>query len=167
MRIFGKLLFAGLFFAMMSICSVGHAHVLDGAIEWNGHYYKVFEMPMTWDNADTFCKSMGGHLATAETQAENEMIKNLVVKNANGRGKYYWIGGYETKQNIWKWITGKTIADYFDWVNNRASFYGHYGKHKIRMYSSANGKWDAGVASDNYEFICEWESASAAHESNM
>ena len=153
--------------ALMSICSVGQAHVLDGAKEWNGHYYKIFEMPMNWNGAYSFCKSMGGHLATAETQAENEMLKAMAVKNSNGRGKYYWIGGYETTQNIWKWITGKTIADYFDWVDNRSSFYGSYGKHKIRMCSSQDGRWNAGVESDKYEFICEWENANDAHESNM
>ena len=162
-----KFFFATLLVAFMSIGSVSQAHVLDGAKEWNGHYYKIFQMQMTWNDAKSFCESMGGHLATAETQAENEMLKTLVVKGANGQGKYYWIGGYETNQGIWKWITGKTIADYFDWIDNRSSFSGENGKQKIRMYSSRDGKWDAGVTSWHYEFICEWENANNAHESNM
>lgn len=167
MTIIRKFFFAVFLATLMSTCSVSQAHVLDGAKEWNGHYYKIFQMQMTWNDAKSFCESMGGHLATAETQAENEMLKTLVVKGANGQGKYYWIGGYETKQGIWKWITGKTIADYFDWVEYRSSFYGSYGEHKIRMYSSKDGKWDAGVTSSQYEFICEWESYDNAHESNM
>ena len=95
--VMGKFFLAGVFAALMSICSLGQAHVLDGAKEWN--------------DADSFCKSMGGHLATAETQAENEVPKSLVLKTANGREKNYRIGGYSTKQSIWKWVTGKTISD--------------------------------------------------------
>ena len=156
---------AGLIVAMMSICSVGQAHVLDGAKEWNGHYYKVFEMPMNWDGAYSFCQSMGGHLATAETQAENEMMKQLFL--AKEGSSVCWIGGKRDKQNIWRWVTGKIIADYFDWENGQPRSNLNAGGSSLCLRRSAKGKWDNLWSSDKNSFMCEWESASDAHESNM
>lgn len=57
-----KFFFATLLVALMSIGSVGQAHVLDGAKEWNGHYYKAFEFQLNWEQAKKFCESMGFHL---------------------------------------------------------------------------------------------------------
>lgn len=159
MKAVGKIFLAGLFLAIMSICSVSQAHVLDGAKEWNGHYYKIFQMQMPWEQANKFCQSMGGHLATAETQAENEMLKDLVIKQKGGE---YWIGGY-CKDNIWRWITGKTITDYFDWANSPPSG----DDRRIQMLGYREGKWDWSYNTYRKLFICEWESAANAHESNM
>lgn len=154
---------AGLIVALMSICSAGQAHVLDGAKEWNGHYYKIFEMPMNWEGANVFCKSMGGHLATAETQAENEMMKQI-FKAADIQN--CWLGAKRDNQNIWRWITGKMISDYFDWATDsepkkdaRFSVF-----HMSRDYK---GRWYTMVPDYEYSFMCEWESAANAHESNM
>lgn len=66
MTIIRKFFFATLLVSLMSSCSVSQAHVLDGAKEWNGHYYKAFEFQLNWEQAKNFCESMGGHLATAE-----------------------------------------------------------------------------------------------------
>lgn len=149
--------------AVMSIGSVGQAHVLDGATEWNGHYYKIFRMPMDWVRANAFCKSVGGYLATAETQAENEMMKQ-VFRNANIQN--CWLGARKDNQNIWRWISGKMISDYFDWATSSepkkesrfSTFY------MTRDYA---GKWYTMVPSHECEFMCEWDSANDAHESNM
>lgn len=165
MRVLEKIFIAACFLSIMSICSVGQAHVLDGAKEWNGHYYKVFEMPMKWDNADAFCKSVGGHLATAETQDENEMLKQLFLSKEGSSA--CWIGGKRDKQKVWRWISGKVIADYFDWANGQPRSDGNAGGSSLCLRRSQKGKWDNPWSSDEYPFICEWESVANAHESNM
>ena len=158
-----KILFAGVIVAVMSICSAGQAHVLDGATEWNGHYYKIFRLRMNWELANLFCQSMGGHLAIAETQAENEMLKQIFndadIQNC-------WLGAKRDNQKIWRWISGKIIADYFD----RASDSKPSGDDRFSafyMTRDYKGRWYTMVPSHECEFMCEWESASAAHDSNM
>lgn len=147
-------------FVLSVLCfSTAQAHVLDGAQEWNGHYYKLIGMSMSWDKADKFCKSLGGHLATAETSDENEMIKNLVLKYDNNRGHNYWIGGYN-KDSVWKWVTGRAIVDYFDWVGQPNSGEG-YG---ILLYTSEDARWLSHKYSLTVEFVCEWDSREAAHD---
>lgn len=158
-----KFLFAITMVAFMSLFSVTQAHVLDGAKEWNGHYYKVIGQKMNWDEAKKFCESVGGHLATAETSAENEMLKELVMKYGNNRYNFYLIGGIY-QNNVWRWITGKPIIDYFDWVNGAE---GTSAYKYLCLNGAKEGKWVATHDNVHCEFICEWENKESAHDSTM
>lgn len=46
MKIKSLLLGAGI---SIMIFGNAEAHILDEATEWNGHYYKIFEMEMKWN----------------------------------------------------------------------------------------------------------------------
>ena len=102
-------------------------------------------------------------MATAETQAENEMMKQIF--NVSDIGSC-WLGARRDKQNIWRWISGKIIADYFDWAfsyepRNETAY------SVLCMTADNKGKWITRVADEELPFMCEWESANDAHESNM
>lgn len=156
-----KFFFATLLVALMSVCSVSQAHILDGAKEWNGHYYKAFEFQLNWDQAKKFCESMGGHLATAENFNENSIIQELV--DVGGK-KEYFLGGYKDNKEIWRWITGGIITD-----TNWQSGYPSYGPY-MSMEKKSGSKWKTTYfwgEQGKYPFICEWDSANNAHESNM
>lgn len=169
MKILAKIFSLTCFITVMSVCSVTQAHVLDGAIEWNGHYYKVFQMQMTWYDADKFCKSMGGHLVTAETQEENEILKRILWKSESNRYKQYWYGGFFNDNSGWMWVTGVSI-NYSDWINGA-----NFDKSSplwnpevaISVWCGDNPQWSTSARFVKYCPFCEWESASAAHESNM
>ncbi len=146
---------------VMSFGSVSQAHVLDGSKEWNGHYYKIFEIDLNYDQARKFCLSMGGHLATAENFKENEIIQEIIN---NGGKKEYLIGGHKDNKNIWRWVTGGVITD-----TNWQSGYPSSGPN-MSMEKKANGKWKTTFfwgESGKYPFVCEWDSADNAHESTM
>lgn len=136
--------------------------VLNGATEWRGHYYKVFAMPLTWAKADELCKKMGGHLATAETKEENEKIKEIYL-NGEGNKDWCWIGGERTDSGIWRWITGKTMGEYFDWVRGKPRENLQLGGPCLCMWERYDGKWDNQGRRVKRAFMCEWESAEDAH----
>ena len=159
-----KLIFATMLFVFVVFSGNASAHVLDGAKEWNGHYYKVFQMQMSWNEAKRFCENVGGHLATAETFAENEAIKRIVMRQTNNRkGVNYWMGAYSESNGMWRWVTGKILSDYYDWWE------GEYpsGDQFMKIYFSSEGACWYASRSENLSFICEWESASAAHEGTI
>lgn len=158
-----KLIFATMLFVLVIFCGNASANVLDGAVEWNGHYYKIFRMPMNWERANAFCKSMGGHLATAETSNENEILKQI-FRDTNIQN--CWLGAKRDNQKIWRWITGKMLSDYFDWATSSEP------KHDDRftvffMTRDYKGCWFTTVPEHECEFFCEWDSAANAHESNL
>ena len=163
MRFLLKIFLVGFFILLMSDASVSQAHILDGAKEWNGHYYKIFRIPMDWNKSYNFCKSVGGHLATAETYNENEMLKQI-FNDANIQ--HCWIGSYRDNQKIWYWITGKMIADYFDWAfDSEPKNDKEYDV--FCMTRDRKGKWYTYVKRAEFPFICEWEKAEDAHESTL
>lgn len=156
-----KIFTVAFFLGFMSFGSVSQAHVLDGAKEFNGHYYKIFEFGLNFNEARKFCLSVGGHLATAENFNENEIIQELIN---NGGKKEYIIGGYKDNKNIWRWITGGVITD-TNWQSGHPS-YGPF----MTMEKKAGGRWRTPYSwgeSDKYPFVCEWDSADNAHESTM
>lgn len=158
-----KIFTVALFVALMSFGSVSQAHVLDGAKELDGHYYKLFQSKVKWDYAKKFCESMGGYLTTIESERENEVIVEAV---SNGPGWHYWIGAYRDSNKMWRWINGKAITGYTNWRNS-----GQGDKLSLthKVVGAKNGTW-YGINS-SFEscsgFICEWDSAEDAHESNM
>ncbi len=141
--------------ASLFIAGTASAHVLDDAVEWNGHYYKMFEMEMKWEDAGEYCKSVGGHLATAETRDENEMLKKLIL--ANEGSERYWLGASRNKKGLWRWITGKVFGDYFDWHKGRQRAWTAGGGDYLCLNRSFKGEWDNIKGKRELAFICEWE----------
>lgn len=169
MKTLAKLFRLMCLFAVMSSCSMTQAHVLDGAIEWKGHYYKPFKMQMTWYEAKAFCESMGGHLVTAETAEENEILKRILWKSESNRHKQYWYGGFFNGNSGWMWVTGSSI-NYSDWTKGA-----NFDKSSplwnpevaISVFCNDNPQWSTSARFVKYFPFCEWESATNAHESNM
>ena len=136
--------------------------VLKGAIEWRNHYYKIFNMPLAWEMANLYCKRMGGHLATAETEEENDKIKQIFLDN--GQLDWCWIGGKRNDNKIWKWVTGKTMAEYFDWAGGKPREGLQLGGPYLALWKRHYGQWDNLKKREKLAFMCEWESPYDAHE---
>lgn len=45
-----------------------------GILEWNGHYYAIYDNVLSWSEAVAFCESQGGHMATIASQEENDAL---------------------------------------------------------------------------------------------
>ena len=139
-----------------------------GIEEFNGHYYKVFNDGMNWQDAKKTCEDMGGHLVTITSIIEQEVVKNLVVDN--GTKGYYWMGGIMISKNNFKWITGEKFS-YSNWAGGQPDNAADI-ENVVTMYK-AQGGFD-GLWNDVYEFgnginqpfyniensgfVCEWES---------
>lgn len=128
----------------------------------NGHYYKVFDDDLTWDEAKSICESYGGHLVTITSQKENNLVSNLIKDGSMGA---YWIGAQ--RDDEWKWITGEDFI-YSSWQPNRPDD-NEFGMviqlFNDNVYENQLGLWDdtwtdgdhaAGLREQGY--VCEWDS---------
>lgn len=132
-----------------------------------GHTYQRFDGAMSWDDAKTYCESLGGHLATIGSTTEQAFIRNLV---AEGDRHVYWLGGERT--NGWNWVTDSTFG-YTNWSEDRPT-HQEVQDAKMVMYrvSPAGedvrpGDWDGlpstGDANNLFYgpghigFVCEWD----------
>lgn len=139
----------------------------DGSrIKYNGHVYQRYEDEMDWNEAKTYCESLGGHLVTVTSQGEQDAVEKILV---NGKFEAYWMGAY-VKNKQWYWITGEEF-EYQNWSPNEPNdededmcmqmFYDYKGT------LNYIGKWDDSyIDGDRYRggireqgFICEWDSS--------
>lgn len=132
-------------------------------VEFNGHYYQVYDTPVTWDEAKAHCESLGGHLATITSDEENSFIKNLI---SSGTKNAYWLGASDVEEEgVWKWITGEPF-EFTDWgsgePNNDSDE--DYLELLIKAFNYQS-KWNDSASSagggmvslQNHGFICEWD----------
>lgn len=146
----------------------------------NGHYYKAFDQPMSWDEAKEYCEALKGHLVTITSQQEQYFVNRLLKGITK---KHMWIGA-ELVSEKWHWILPEDWK-YTNWGNGEPDCVdGELAAVMIYTYSGVNvdgkevtaGSWkDALKDSANQEeyvisdvgFVCEWESVDDYRNSVM
>jgi len=137
-------------------------------VEFNGHYYQVFDESLDWFAAKARCEEMGGHLVTITSKEEQTFIDRILTNNNKSN---YWAGATdEESEGKWKWITGEEFS-YTNWninePNNTEYFKGEFENY-LHISTSVNNMWNdvyfdagervkGGVGVEHFGFICEWE----------
>lgn len=149
-------------FAFGGCSSVYNGFVPSSASEFNGNYYLVYENAVTWEEAETYCEALGGHLATITSEEENDFITSLISSYASAEDFYIGITDKDSEGDWSTWITGETVA-YSNWGsgepdNGGIQNYGVIvnGSRTGSGYSVSKGQWDDRENTSLY-FICEWE----------
>ena len=113
---------------------------------WNGHRYEVISESLSWEQAKTRCESLGGHLATITSQAEQEFIAGLLVESGT-----YWIGARSDESGFWHWVTDEPFErQYQNYASGQPDGSGMY------LMMDSSGKWDD-VQSGTRGFVCEYD----------
>ena len=136
-----------------------------GSISWNGHKYQRFDNGMTWDEAEAYCESLGGHLAVITSEEEQQIVASLAY---TGSKNNYWIGGHWNSDGEFAWVTDEPF-EYTAWGGGEPNN-GEGIEDAIMMWSS-DGAWNdlpndcqaafeedkPDYGTENFGFICEWE----------
>lgn len=145
------------------------------SVLWNGHYYKVYDSSMDWENAKKYCKKQGGHLVTITSKEEQSTVSSLVSR---GSKNFYWLGAERDydRDDFYSWITGEPIGyTNYDIENNEPNNYtgeedvlvmyriknpngGYDGQYKwndLQKDGDCDGESFFGY--QNSGFVCEWD----------
>lgn len=131
----------------------------DDAVEYNGHYYYLYsDICDTWEEAKTYCESVGGYLAIIDDDAENTFLYDL-MKQAGHKNAYFGLSDCET-EGVWKYVDGSD-PEYTNWSNgepNNERGVEHYAMfyYKSPEYQWNDGDFNHGTTNDNANFFCEW-----------
>ena len=136
------------------------------SVSRSGKLYELYDNNMTWEEAEAFCESKGGHLATVNSEEENELIGSMLADERCTA----WLGAkLNTETKNWEWITGEAL-DYVNWAPGEPS--GNPNGYYMQMISfdtglqRSAGCWNDqpngdGVRSlycrENCLVICEYE----------
>ena len=135
--------------------------------EYNGHSYKIIDTGLNWNDAKTYCESLGGHLVTITSGVEQAFVEELVVNR--GTKGFYWTGGIRNSAGNFVWITGEKFS-YSNWergqpdnaenVENIATIYRYQGRNgmwnDLSEFGNNGGRFTF-YNIENSGFICEWD----------
>ncbi|MBQ7155592.1 MAG: leucine-rich repeat domain-containing protein [Synergistaceae bacterium] len=136
----------------------------DLSTAWNSHKYTVFNSPMTWTEAKSYCESLGGHLATITSQEEYDAILNILPQDEK---RLYWLGASDAdNEGSWQWITGEDFS-FTKWLAGEPN--GGNSENYLILTNYYNDVWGwndatnshAGIDPSEWSFICEWEPVKA------
>ena len=116
---------------------------------YNGHKYEYYSETMDWWQAYRFCEKKGGHLATINSNEENDFIVEL----AKSRSDNLWVGAKTPDSEKWFWITGEEF-NYNNWDDGEPNNL-NGNQDALQIYVS--GKWDDVASSDKHVFVCEYD----------
>ena len=81
-------------------------------LEYNGHYYELYDHNVSWTTAKALCESMGGYLVSITDSAEQAKIAALITEGNRGM---YRIGATDAaSEGSWEWVSGETFS-YINW----------------------------------------------------
>lgn len=121
-----------------------------GNIEWKYYSgsvsYEIINEGMTWQEAEAYCESKGGHLAVITSAYEQARIEALLSAQSEIKNNY-WIGLKKNDDGEFNWVTGEK-ADYTNWnpntpnnSNGNQNTVFIYGN-EFKSFGGQIGKWD-------------------------
>lgn len=153
---------------------VNNPNIPEDAPTFNGHTYYLYT-GYTWQEAEDYCESVGGHLVTITSQEEMDFIVND-LESKSEKANCYWVG-LQRDGDSWKWITDEPFS-YSNWAENEPNNYKDNGENVVHLFGKEYtddkgtkrvGTWNdvtnegAEYISDfytlnNFGYICEWDS---------
>ncbi len=132
------------------------------------HIYEIIESAniTSFDEAEKYCETLGGHLATISSKEENDKIFKL-MQSKGYQSAYFGFTDRDEEGN-WKWINGET-SSYTNWHSGEPNNENGDEDYAMFYYKFSDGTWndgDFGKQTDNggMAFICEWDDDSGIKE---
>lgn len=107
------------------------------------HKYYYIQTPMTWSDAQSYCRSNYVDLATVDTMEEHQTFLSLF---GNDRSTQVWLGLSKTSSKSWGWSDGTATVEWRHWdasVNDGDC-----------VWMGPGGDWSAGDCSSQKAFLC-------------
>lgn len=151
-------------FSPITVSALINKNFIPGEIvEYNGHYYKIFDMGLNWNDARAYCETLGGHLVTITSKEEQEFIISIISDSQN----YIWLGAYKN-DDAWEWVTQEKWS-YTNWKIGEPNNYLNRGENCLLM---EEGAWNdqlstgdpTGIKVEKISFICEWENKDSIND---
>ena len=119
--------------------------------KFENNCYRLFNVELTWAEANIRCQWQNGYLASILSEEENQFIVDHFVGDY-----YFWIGGSDLKvENSWTWTDGSPW-NYTDWSTGQPEEANGDTEHCLNMFSyRRKGKWNDLICTYKKMFLCK------------
>ena len=144
--------------------NISGKNIPQDSVFFNGSYYYIFDMGVsTYEKAEKYCESLGGHLAVINDSQENDFLYDYLCRNPYYSVAYIGYSDSET-EGEWKWVAGESYFENWesDGINSDEN---DYAMLNTECYYSK--RWITGSFNDFDEktFICEWDNLNEIQDS--
>lgn len=130
------------------------------------HTYQVYEGDLSWQEAEDFCRSIGGHLVSIRNDREKDYVLRLTEASQRDN---FWIGLYRSDQDQWTWTDGSAYT-FSCWDDKQPDNYQNMERYArfpnkdlyYTNWTAAKGKWndtcgdgDEVAPLSSFGFVCE------------
>ena len=129
--------------------------------------FVLVDMPMTWEEARTYCRTHFADLVSIHSSLVNSIVASLCEKAASVNGAGHgdtgiacWIGGYRSMSSqgldLWAWSDGSAF-DFTSWSEGEPNNMGSHGEPYIHMWRGGErvGTWnDNGAGFEAGATVC-------------
>ena len=133
------------------------------AVEYNGHHYYIYEIDdiTSGEDAEKYCESLGGYLATITSADENEFLFNYIHELGYENAHFGFTDSEE--EGTWKWVTGGEV-NYTNWHSGEPNGENEDEDYAMFYFKYDDGTWNDGdfngrTVNGGNAFICEWGDA--------
>lgn len=136
------------------------SNILTGAVEFNGHWYKVIQdnSISDWNAASQYCEAQGGYLATITSQEENDFLFSYMKQE--GYSSAYFGFSDSSSEGTWVWCNGER-SSYTNWHSGEPNNENQSENYALFYYKYSDGTWNDGdfgnkTVNGGTAFLCEW-----------
>ena len=124
------------------------------AVEFNGHYYYVYDIDTItdWNMAQEYCEAQGGYLATITSPEEDAFLYSYTT-DAGYSSVMFGLTDQEQTDD-WRWVTGEELS-YQNWRSGEPNHQGGYEHYGMYYEKNKDGTWNDG-SGKTCPFLCEW-----------
>ncbi|MHB1080165.1 MAG: protein kinase domain-containing protein [Prosthecobacter sp.] len=129
-------------------------------LSYNGHHYQVVEERMSQTNALKHAQSLGAHLATINSQTEQDWMNRALPPYLKQVPQVMATIGGVRENGVWKWVTGEPF-EFTRWEDamTAASEPEKNFVLKISANSGTKAEWGLGFVTAMRAFVLEWDAA--------
>ena len=85
------------------------------AVSYKDHYYKLFALGGSYEDAEEYCLSLGGYLAVISDQEENDFLFSY-MKSCGYENAYFGFSDQED-EGVWVWLGTEEKSGYTNWAS--------------------------------------------------
>uniref|UniRef100_UPI00358F62FC macrophage mannose receptor 1-like isoform X2 n=1 Tax=Myxine glutinosa TaxID=7769 RepID=UPI00358F62FC len=116
--------------------------------------FKVFNHPKTWKEANLFCQTMGGDLASVQNLQQNFFLFTHLGLKEDQRNVSMWIGLNDLRQELQFEWSDHSYVTHTSWNVEEPSNL-QYRQEDCVVLSGQNGFWNDTFCDLKYGFICK------------
>ncbi|XP_078118879.1 galactose-specific lectin nattectin-like isoform X2 [Sander vitreus] len=139
-------------FSIVLPAASGQAPCPPGWTQFGSRCFAFHIQTKSWPDAENFCISTGGNLASIHSDEENTFLKDF-INQVSGTYKTSWIGGFDAvKEGMWMWADGSKFSYESFSAGQPDNFSG--GENCLLMNWGGANSWNDGGCSTPLSFVC-------------